>query len=95
METMSGHLPKLSDRPPTRPRPYSQTRTSRESQSPQVHLLALLERQEPGHAGQAQGSYGRVTMLGTLSSASPQGLETYLSILVAMVTVKVPSVSGR
>lgn len=37
----------------------------------------------------------RVTMLGTLPSASLQGLETYLSILVAMVTVKVPSVSGR
>lgn len=27
--------------------------------SPQAHLLALLERQEPGLAGQAQGSYGR------------------------------------
>jgi hypothetical protein len=37
----------------------------------------------------------RVTMLRALTPASLQGLETYLSILVAMVTVKVPSVSGR
>lgn len=36
-----------------------------------------------------------ITVLRTLSLASLQGLETYLSILVAMVTVKVPSVSGR
>lgn len=37
----------------------------------------------------------RATMLGMLTPAGLQGLESYLSILVAMVTVKVPSVSGR
>lgn len=37
----------------------------------------------------------RVTMQRALSPAGLQGWESYLSILVAMVTVKVPSVSGR
>lgn len=36
-----------------------------------------------------------VTALTTLTPPGLQGLEPYLSILVAMVTVKVPSVSGR